>query len=112
MRTALVFLVLLLGACAEGTYQQPHRRQADDKIDKSFAARDACLARNAAADDISNSDPATLARAVALACTSETEKLVEVSNRDGDPRAANAIRKDSEFRAMGYVLRARGQVVN
>jgi hypothetical protein len=42
----------------------------------------------------------------------ETQKLVDVSNRDGDPRAAAAIRKDSEFRAMGYVLKARGQVTN
>jgi hypothetical protein len=82
------------------------------RIDRSYAARDACLSRNAGADDISNSDPATLARAIALACTPETQKLVEVSNRDGDPRAADAIRKDSEFRAMGYVLRARGQVSN
>jgi hypothetical protein len=112
MRPALVFLALLLGACAEGTYHSPIDGRLMTKIDNSFAARDACLARNASADDISNSDPATLARAVALACTPETEKLVEVSNRDGDPRAASAIRKDSEFRAMGYVLRARGQVVN
>jgi hypothetical protein len=112
MRTALVFLALLLSACAEGTYHSPIDGRLMTKIDNLFAARDACLARNASADDISNSDPATLARAVALACTPETEKLVEVSNRDGDPRAAGAIRKDSEFRAMGYVLRARGQVVN
>ena len=112
MRTALVFLALLLGACAEGTYPSPTDGRLTTRIDRSFAARDACLARNAAADDISNSDPATLARAVALAFTSETEALVAVSNRDGDPRAASAIRKDSEFRAMGYVLRARGQVVN
>jgi hypothetical protein len=112
MRTALVVLVLLLSACAEGTYQSPIDGRLMTKIDRSFAARDACLSRNASADDISNSDPATLARAVALACTPETEKLVEISNRDGDPRVASAIRKDSEFRAMGYVLRARGQVTN
>ena len=108
MRTALVFLVLLLSACGNTTGDG--RRTS--KIDKSYAARDACLSRHAGADDISNSDPATLARAVALACTPETDKLVEVSNRDGDPRVASAIRKDSEFRAMGYVLLARGQVTN
>ena len=108
MRLALVLLVPLLSAC---TYTTGDGRRTA-KIDKSYVARDACLARNAAADDISNSDPATLARAVALACTPETEKLIGVSNRDGDPRAASAIRKDSEFRAMGYVLRARGQVSN
>jgi hypothetical protein len=39
----------------------------------------------------------------------ETDKLIEVYNRDGDPAVANRIRRDSEFRAMGYVLKARGQ---
>jgi hypothetical protein len=49
---------------------------------------------------------------VAETCAAETEKLIEVSNRDGDPKVASAIRKDSEFRAMGYVLRAHGQAAN
>ena len=86
MRTALVFLVLLLSACGNTTGDG--RRTSN--IDKSYAARDACLARNAAADDISNSDPATLARAVALACSSETEQLVMAANRDGDSKVAAA----------------------
>jgi hypothetical protein len=107
MRTALVFLVLLLSACGNTTGDG--RRTSN--IDKSYAARDACLARNAAADDISNSDPATLARAVALACSSETEQLVMAANRDGDAKVAAAIRADSEFRARGYVLKARGQLI-
>ena len=107
MRTALVFLVLLLSACGNTTGDG--RRTS--KIDKSYAARDACLARNAAADDISNSDSATLARAVALACSSETEQLVMAANRDGDAKVAAAIRADSEFRARGYVLKARGQLI-
>src|SRR5580704_7801388 len=107
MRPALVFLVLLLSACGNTTGDG--RRTAT--IDKSYKARDACLARNAAADDISNSDSATIARAVALACSPETEQLVEKSNRDGDSKVADAIRKDSEFRAMGYVLKARGQLI-
>ena len=107
MRTVLVLLVLLLGACGNTTGDG--RRTA--KIDKSYAERDACLARNAAADDISNSDPATLARAVALACTPETERLVAAANRDGDAKVAAAIRQNSEFRAMGYVLKARGQLI-
>lgn len=112
MRPALVLLVLLLGGCGEETYLSPIDGRLSTRIDRSYAARDACLAKNAAADDIGNADPAAIARTVALACTPETDKLIEVSNRDGDPRAANAIRKDSEFRAKGYVLRARGQVVN
>ena len=111
MRTAVVFLALLLSACAEGTYHSPIDGRLMTKIDRSFAARDACLARNASADDISNSDPATIARAVALACSPETEKLVEATNRDGDVKVAAAIRANSEFKAMGYVLKARGQLI-
>jgi hypothetical protein len=106
VRLALVLLPLL-SACVSATGDG--RRTAN--IDKSYKARDACLARNAAADDISNSDPATLAHAVALACSPETEQLVAKSNRDGDIKVADAIRKDSEFRAMGYVLKARGQLI-
>ena len=107
MRPALVLLVLLLAAC--GSTTGDGRRTAN--IDKSYKVRDACLARNASADDISNSDPSTLAQAVALACLPETEQLVAAANRDGDAKVAAAIRKDSEFRAMGYILKARGQLI-
>ena len=107
MRPALVLLVLLLTACGNTTGDG--RRTAN--IDKSYKVRDACLARNASADDISNSDAATLARAVALACLPETEQLVSAANRDGDAKVAAAIRANSEFRAMGYVLKARGQLI-
>ena len=75
MRTALVFLAVLLSACAEGTYPSPTDGRLTTRINTSYEARDACLAKNASADDISNSDPAAIARAVALACTAETEKL-------------------------------------
>jgi hypothetical protein len=107
MRATVVLLLLLFSACTYTTGDGPRTA----KIDKSFKERDACLARNAAADDISNSDPATIARAVVLACAAETEKLVAATNRDGDAKVASAVRADSEFRAMGYVLKARGQLI-
>jgi hypothetical protein len=107
MRAAFALLVLLLSAC--GATTGDGRRTAN--IDKSYKARDACLARNAAADDISNSDPDTLAHAIALACSPETEQLVAKANRDGDSKVAAAIRQDSKFRAKGYVLKARGQLI-
>ena len=93
MRPALVLLVMLLSACGNTTGDG--RRTAT--IDKSYKARDACLARNASADDISNSDPDSLAHAIALACLPETEQLVSAANRDGDAKVAAAIRQDSEF---------------
>jgi hypothetical protein len=111
MRIAVVLLVLPLSACA-GAYATPSDGRLKTRIDTAFAARDACLARNVASDSAAGADAAAVARAVAQGCVAETEKLVEVSNRDGDPRVADAIRRDSEFRAMGYVLRARGQITN
>jgi hypothetical protein len=107
MRPALVLLVLLLSACGNTTGDG--RRTAT--IEKSYKARDACLARNAAADDISNSDADSLAHAIALACLPETEQLVSAANRDGDSKVAAAIRQDSEFRARGYILKVRGQLI-
>jgi len=111
MRTVAVFLVLLLSACG-GAYHTSSDGRLATRINNSYEARDACLAKNATADVTGGADAGTIARAVALACAPETEKLVEASNRDGDPRVADAIRKDSEFRAMGFVLRARGQASN
>ena len=111
MRPAAVLplLLLMLSGCA-GAYHTSSDGRLQSKIDTSYEARDKCLARHAAANDISGSDTQTIAQAAALACTAETDRLIEVSNRDGDPKVADAIRKDSEFRAMGYVLKARGQV--
>lgn len=44
------------------------------------------------------------ARALALACASHTDRLITASSR-GDAAIASAIRDDSEFRALGFVLR-------
>jgi len=107
MRPALVFLVLLVSACGYTTGDG--RRTAN--IEKAYEVRDACLVRNVTADDTANSDPATIAHAVAMACSPETEKLLAAANRDGDSKVAAAIRQDSEFRARGYVLKERGQPI-
>jgi hypothetical protein len=111
MRIALVSVVLLLGGCA-GAYHTPSDGRLQTRINDSYKARDDCLAKSAAADGTMNLDAASVAQAAALACTPETDKLIEVINRDGDPVVAGRIRKDSEFRAMGYVLKARGQSAN
>ena len=111
MRIVLVFLVLLvLGAC-EGGFIRVSDLGRKTKVEKTYEARDACLSKNAAADGTSSADAATLAHAVAIACAPETEKLVEASNSGDDAKIGHAIRKDSEFRAMKYVLQARGQAI-
>jgi len=107
MRPAFVLLVLLITACASTTGDG--RRTAN--IDTSYKARDAGLAHPASAGTISDSDADSLAHAIALACSPETEQLVATANRDGDARVAAAIRQDSKFRAKGYVLKARGQLI-
>ena len=104
-------MAFALAACA-GAYQTPSDGRLNTRINNAYAARDTCLSKNASSDLGLSLDAAAAARAVALACVPETEKLVEVLNRDGDPRVAESVRSDSEFRAMGYVLRARGQVTN
>lgn len=111
MRIALVSLIFTLSACA-GAYHTPSDGRLQTRINNAYAARDACLSRNVTADGTLTEDAGTVARAAALACSGATEKLIEVMNQDGDPRVATAVRQDSEFRAMGFVLRARGQASN
>jgi hypothetical protein len=108
MRIALVPLIFALSACA-GAYHTSSDGRLSTRINNSYAARDACLSRNVTAEGTMSEDAATVARAAAMACRAETEKLIEVMNQDGDPKVANAVRRDTEFRAMGFVLRARGQ---
>jgi hypothetical protein len=110
MRIPVLLTVLLLAAC-EGSFVRPGDLGRTTRIEKSYEARDACLARNAGADGVSSTDAAMLAHAAAMACASETEKLVEAVNPDRDGKVAAAVRKDSEFRAMKYVLQARGQAI-
>ena len=110
MRYVLVLCVLLLAAC-EGSFVRSGDLGRKVNIDRSYEARDACLSRNAAADGTSTTDPATLAHAVALACSAETDKLISASDYTGDSKVAASIRQDSEFRAMGFVMKARGQAM-
>jgi hypothetical protein len=47
------------------------------------------------------------AQPLALARAAETEQLITASRR-GDAAVASAIRDDTEFRALGFVLRTSG----
>lgn len=107
MRIAPFLFVLLLGACA-GAYHTPSDGRLTSRINAAYKDRDACLVQ-AIGSEGGALDPATAARTAAAACAAETDRLIEVINRDGDPRVAARIRRDSEFRAMGFALKARGQ---
>lgn len=108
MRIAAVLLVLSLSACA-GAYHTPSDGRLTTRINEAYKARDACLASNVSSDSAMAADAASVARTAATACTAETDELIAVMNTDGDPRVAARVRRDSEFRAMGFVLKARGQ---
>ena len=76
-------------------------------IDTSYAERDACLARNATERALARASVRARAQALALACAAETDRLITASSR-GDAAVSSAIRDDSEFRALGVVLRTQG----
>ena len=108
MRRAFVLLVLFLTAC-EGSFIRPEDLGRKVAINKSYEARDTCL-KHKAADAMASADPAELASAAALACQSETDRLITAANPDGDSKVTASIRHDTEFRALKYVLQARGMV--
>ncbi len=108
MRIAFVLVTLLLGGCA-GAYHTPSDGRLQTRINNAYKARDACLERNATADASMAATATSLEQTVAAACLSETDQLIDLMNRDGDPRVAAAIRRDSEFRARGFILKARGE---
>ncbi|MBL6613752.1 MAG: hypothetical protein ISP49_09835 [Reyranella sp.] len=111
MRVFLALWSLFLLTACEGSFVRPSSLGRKVGIERSYEARDACLSRNAAAESTSTTDFATAAQAVALACQPETDKLIVASDQTGDAKIAASIRKDTEFRAMKYVLQARGQAL-
>jgi hypothetical protein len=110
MRRVFVLLLLLVTAC-EGSFIRPEDLGRKVEINKSYEARDACL-KHKAADAMASADPAELASTAALACQSETDRLITAANPDGDSKVTASIRHDTEFRALKYVLQARGQVAS
>ena len=107
----VVVSALLLAACSGQSYsvnsEYEYPRQVAQTA-KLYAARDACLKRNVQPFVNTLTDPETAARIVAATCEMETAKLIAVSNPSGAADVAEAIRKDSAFRAAGMLMRARG----
>ncbi|NQW50535.1 MAG: hypothetical protein HQ465_04760 [Rhodospirillales bacterium] len=112
LQTALVLLPLLLGGCEAATslrgagLSDPNLMKS---IDAAFEARENCLAANVHLADDNGASAQSLAATAAASCQTQTDALNALSNPYGDPRITAAIQRDSSFRAMGYVLRARGQ---
>lgn len=107
MRILIVVATLSLAACsANSQYSEPWTVRS---VKQTYEARDACLAREAAPYVEGTSDAASIGRTVSSNCQAETNALIVSSNPHNDPAVTAAIRQDSDFRATGYVLKARGQ---
>ncbi len=107
MRILIVVAVLSLAACsANSQYSEPWTVKA---VGKTYEARDACLQREAAPYATDTGDASSIGRTVSANCQAETNALNASSNPHNDPVVTAAIRQDSDFRATGFVLKARGQ---
>ncbi len=103
-------LALFLGACnsasmlSEAGHSNP---KLATQIKRLYEARDACLEKNAVPSAGGQADVASLARAISLSCSADTERLVAAINPSGDPRVSAAILRDTDARSVRYMLLAR-----
>ncbi|WP_289295409.1 hypothetical protein [uncultured Reyranella sp.] len=112
LQAALILFPLMLGGC-EAASSLRAAGLSDPKLMKSindaYEARDNCLTANIHLADSGNASAQSLAATAAASCQTQTDVLISLSNPYGDPRVTAAIQKDSNFRALRYVLKARGQ---
>jgi len=105
MRIGLILLSLPLASCAAiPTYDNPRRV---DRIEKLREARNLCLIKNVQAFDDGTSSADKIGNYVAMSCTVETTKLVDLAIPLPDQRARAAFQEEAVRRATGYVLTAR-----
>lgn len=106
MRALIVVIMLSTPACSMNPqYSAPWTVRA---VGKAYEARDACLGKHASLQVESGLDAQSAGRAVSASCEAETSALIISSNPHNDTAVTAAIRQDSDFRAKGYVLKARG----
>lgn len=110
MRILIVVAMLSLAACSVNSqYSEPWTVRS---VKQTYDARDACLAKHALPYIEGDSDATSIGRTISSNCQAETNALIASSNPHNDPIVTAAIRQDSDFRATGYVLKARGQYNN
>jgi hypothetical protein len=106
MRIAVVLLVLpLLASCAAPPMYEDPKRVA--KIDRLRADRDLCLVQNIPQFDDGRSAAAKVGDYVAMSCSNETSKLVELAIPYPSRHDRDAFQQEAAFRATGYVMTAR-----
>jgi hypothetical protein len=105
MRIGLILLLLPLASCAAiPVYDDPKRV---GRIERLREARDLCLVKNVQAFDDGTSAASKIGNYVAMSCTVETGKLVELAIPRPDQHARSAFQEEAVRRATGYVLTTR-----
>ena len=105
MRIGFILLALPLVSCAAiPNYDDPKRVA---RIAELRDARDLCLIQNVPPFDDGASTPAKVGNYVAMSCSVQTTKLVELAIPDPSQQARNAFQQEATRLATGYVLTAR-----
>ena len=95
-------LALAVGACnSYPTYQDPYLA---GKVDRQRVQRDNCLLAHTPQLDNGSADVTGVARAVAAACTDETERLMAMAVPYADEKARQGFQQEAVRRAADIVL--------
>ena len=105
MRSAVALSLLLalgVGACnSYPSYQDPYLA---GKIERQRNQRDNCLLAHAPQLDNGSSDVTAVARAIAAACTDETERLMVMAVPYADEKARQGFQQEAVRRSADIVL--------
>jgi hypothetical protein len=105
MRSAValsLLLTLAVGACNSApTYQDPYLA---GKVNRQRVQRDNCLLAHTPQLDNGSADVTGVARAVAAACTDETERLMALAVPYADEKARQGFQQEAVRRASDIVL--------
>jgi hypothetical protein len=104
MRSAVAPLLLALsvGGCfSYPAYQDPY---VAGKIDRQRVQRDNCLLAHTPQLDDGSADVRAIARAVATACTEETDRLMTMTVPYADEKARQGFQQEAVRRAADIVL--------
>ncbi len=97
-----VLLALPAGGCGwRPVYENPPLQT---KIERLWRERDDCLLANAPQFDDRTSDPRKVARLIAMSCTTQTTKLMEMTIPEPDQKARDAFQAEAERRAADIVV--------
>ncbi len=97
-----LLLALAVGACNSApTYQDPYLA---GKINRQRIQRDNCLLAHTPQLDNGSADVTAVARAVAAACTDETERLMTLAVPYADEKARQGFQQEAVRRASDIVL--------